>query len=250
MFSTNICPKSRVKEWLFAKAGVLSAFLLVVCVTFSAAADSDTRTVQAQFDRCASAMERVERSLRRYEDEIRSLKYTGNNLAAEKRETFQKDVAALENRLEYLRNRYERATGQADRIRDDLKNVSGPTCPSCVESSVKLYCRNAEGLQTDIDEYLAKAGDLRSRADMQKEAPGQSNAFTGRYAALDSAYQALADENTACSDKAAAALLQQAGVNLARADSLHAAGDETQAVKSLDIAGTLLEKAGKRCAEK
>ncbi len=238
-----------MKTVLFPEAGVLAASVLVVCATFFARADSDTRTVQAQFQRCAQAMERVERSLRRYEDEIRRLKRAGDNLAGEKRETFRKEIAALENRLEYFRNRYERATGQADKIRDDLKSVSGPTCPSCVESSVKLYCRNAENLQTDIDEYLAKAGDLRSRMGMRGAAPGESGDFTGRYAQLDSAYQTLTAEETACKDKAAATLLQQAGINLARADSLHAAGDETRAGKSLDIAGSLLEKAGQRCVE-
>jgi len=231
----------------FPAARVPIAFALIICATFPAAADSDTRTVQARFDRCASAMERVERSLRRFEDEIRLLKRAGNSLDGQWRETFQQETAAFENRLEYFRNRYERATGQADKIRDDLKNVSGPTCPSCVESSVKLYCRNAESLQTGIDEYLAKAGDLRSRVGMR--AAGGRGDFSGKYAALDSAYQALSAAE-ACTAKAAVTLLEQARVNLVRADSLHAAGDDARVGASLDVAGTLLEKVGQRCTEK
>lgn len=231
-----------------AIAVFMATAVVIVGAGSTALADSDTRTVQARFDRCASAMERVERSLRRFEDEIRLLKRAGNSLDGQWRETFQQETAAFENRLEYFRNRYERATGQADKIRDDLKNVSGPTCPSCVESSVKLYCRNAESLQTGIDEYLAKAGDLRSRVGMRATAGGRGD-FSGKYAALDSAYQALSAAE-ACTAKAAVTLLEQARVNLVRADSLHAAGDDARVGASLDVAGTLLEKVGQRCTEK
>ena len=236
-----------MKKRHFFETGALMASALVVCTTFSARAASDTRTVQAQYDRCAQAMDRVERSLRRYEDEIRSLKRAGNDIDKQKREAFGKEFATLENRLEYYHNRFERAKGQADKIRDDLKNVSGPTCPSCVESSVKMYCRNAESLQGGIDEYLAKADELRSRAGIRTAPPKESGDCAVEYAALDSAYQLQNAALSACADKAAAALVEQARVNIARADSLHEAGDKAGARQSLDIAKTLLGKAEQRC---
>ncbi len=135
---------------------------------------SDTRTVQAEFDRCTATMERVERSLRRFDDALERMKQNIGNHVPGKREEWSGEMTALENRIEYFRNRFERVRGQADKIRDDLKNLTGPACQSCVSSGVELYCRNSESLLTDLEEYLNKASDLEAR--MQ----GRSFSASGR----------------------------------------------------------------------
>jgi seryl-tRNA synthetase len=224
--------------------------LAIVAIGFvihgSALAESDTRTVQAEFDRCTAVMERVERSLRRYEDAIGTIKRTPTSTSSGRSESLSQEIASLENRLEYFRNRFERARGQADKIRDDLKNISGPTCPSCVESSVNLFCRSGENLQTDLDEYLGKVSDLRARMGLkdEKTITRAAKGFKDHRVSADSLYRALSD---ACSDKAATTLLEQARLNLNKADSLHKIGDSDATLTSLGIAQSLLDKAVKRC---
>ncbi len=225
--------------------------LIAVAGLWFTAFAGDTRTVQADFDRCAQVIERVERSIRRYEDELAALRRNASRIASDQRETVTQDLQTLENRLEYFRNRLERSRGQADKIRDDLKNVSGPACPSCVESSVNLYCRSGETLRTDVDEYLGKAADLRGRIGMSAGSSANDGAtgFEARRAAADSLYRSVNEDSKTCADKAAATLLKQARINLTRSDSLHAAGDTEGADKTLGIARSLLDKAAQRCGE-
>jgi hypothetical protein len=227
---------------------------LSALVALSAAqlfAEGNTRIVQAEFDRCSAMTERVERSLRRYEDAVNGLKRAPAQTSSDQSESMARDIAALENRLEYFRNRFERSQGQADKIRDDLKNVSGPTCPSCIESSVNLYCRSGESLQTDIDEYCAKAADLQAKTGPQNaggsRGPDSGNDFAARRADVGSAYDAVRVKVDACADHAAATLAGQAHITLVRADSLRTAGDTDAAEKALGIAASLLEKSVKRC---
>ena len=216
-------------------------FLVIAAYAVLVAADSDTRTVQAEFDRCRSVMDRLERSLRRFEDLVAQVKRADDD------GPLQHEAAALENRLEYFRNRFERARGQADKITGDLKNVSGPTCPSCVESSVGMYCRNGETIQNSLDDYLVKAEDLLSRTGKRKAANTDSSSdFRQRRSAIDSLYRAL----ESCSEPAAAPLISQTAVNLSRADSLQAAGDDKAAATALDIAESLITKARRRCGSK
>ena len=219
--------------------------VLILFCTALVTADSDTRSVQAEFDRCRLVIDRLERTLRRYEDAvariIRIVKlptHAGDN-------RLRQEAASLENRLEYFRNRFERARGQADKIRGDLKNVSGPTCPSCVTSSVNMYCRNGETLQNSLDEYIIRADDLLNS---MNDTPSETDAlnFTTHRSRIDSLHQSLG----ACSAPSALPLIEQAQVNLQRADSLFSAGNESEARKALSIAGTLAEKAAERCNDR
>lgn len=139
-------------------------------------AQSETRAVQADFNRCSAVLERTERALRHFENAVERLKQSAD---AARREAWMREAAALENRTGYFRNRYERALGQAGKIRDDLKNVSGPVCPSCISSSVNLYCRSGETLLSGIEEYLNKAADLETRmraASAKPRSSGQPSA--------------------------------------------------------------------------
>jgi hypothetical protein len=198
--------------------------------------------VQAEFDRCGAIMDRFERALRRYEDVVGALKRTTATLR-EKDGSFSREAAVLENRLEYFRNRFERARGQADKIRGDLKAVSGPTCPSCIESSVTMYCRNAETMQNDIDEYLQKATDLQGQIGTSPSASGEKPPFMVHRGTVDSSYRSIAG----CDDRAATTLRDQAALTIARADSLHSRNNDADALKALDIAASLIEKAVARC---
>ncbi len=218
---------------------------LVAVILDYAFADSDTKTVQSEFDRCSALMERFERSLRRYENVVDAIKQSAE-IPRDKDGAVLREAALLENRLEYFRNRFERARGQADKIRSDLKNVRGPTCPSCVESGVNMYCRNAETISNDIEEYLQKAADLQSRISAASVAGGKETSFMRRRSAADSSYRAV----TVCDDRGAETLRNQAALALARADSLYSIKDTVSALKALDIAVSLCEKASLRCVKK
>jgi len=229
-----------------AVAAVTAIALIIASQSFAGA---DVRNVQAEFNRCGASMERAERSLKRYEDAVLGLKRAVSGKAFPADKSLPLEIEALENRLEYFRNRFERGRGQADKIRDDLKNLSGPVCPSCIESSVNLYCRSAEALQGDIGDCLTKAEDLRMRMGLKEDKPAQDEAedFEHKWAVADSLYRVLRSSGDACADKAAATLMEQALVNFRMADSLHRTGNAAAASQAIDIAQSLLEKASKRC---
>ena len=200
--------------------------IIMIVVSFSTSFTSyaaDTRTVQAEFDRCRSVMERVERSIKRYEDELSVLKRGVSGTSSNLNETISQELLPLENRLEYFRNRFERSRAQADKIHDELKNVNGPTCPSCVESSVNLYCRSGETLQTNLDEFLGKTEALRNRtASKSSDLFDVNESFEARRVVADSLYHLFSRAKDTCTDKAVTTLLEQARINLAKADSLKA----------------------------
>jgi hypothetical protein len=174
-----------------------------------------------------------------------------SRIVSGQQETSTQELQALESRLEYFNNRIERTRGQADKIRDDLKNINGPTFPSCVESSVNLYCRSGESLQTDIEEYLGKTGDLRARMGTKPDADVKvdTTVFKLQWTSADSLYRVLSMPDS-CTDKAGLTLLAQAHINLVKADSLYAARETEKAEKTLGIARSLLDKAVQRCGVK
>ncbi|MBN1575220.1 MAG: hypothetical protein JW913_01615 [Chitinispirillaceae bacterium] len=219
-------------------------------------ADDDTRTVEAEFDRCESTMERVNRDMLRFEEAVGRLKRAlDGSKAAVDQETMQ-SFLKLENRVDYLRGRIDRSAGQRDKIQGDLKS-SGATCPSCVTSSVNLYCRNGEMLTREIEKCLAEASALEnqiySRSKTAEQKPGQAAADSS----LDASHGAIAEEVKkhkplldSCRTKAGKTLWKQCEVNLRRADSLKAAGASDQREQALKLVKLLLDKAIAKCGGK
>jgi len=232
------------------RIGVLLFFTAAIRLSY---ADTDARAVQAEFDRCVAQMERADRALRRLESNVDRLKRSIPAVVAKNREEFGREVGALENRLDYFRNRFDRSGGQAEKIRGDLKNISGPTCPSCVESGVNMYCRSAEMLLDEIQRSQDKADELGGRAGAAVPVVSDTD-LPGSHALRRAAFDSLdAGSKTAidgCSDKAADALRRQARASAARADSLFRIGENQPASQALGIAETLLKKAVGRCAGK
>jgi hypothetical protein len=233
--------------------GILNFLLLFAGVLY--AAESDTRVVQSEFDRCRGIMERVDRSIERYQDVIASLKRAIDAASPEKREGLIREMNSLENRVEYFRSRFDRAAGQADKIRSDLKAVKGGRCSSCISSSVNMYCRNAETMLTDIEEQIAKAAQFGSgleRASAQTASHGEQgkiDRFALRRSAIDSIMTLRKDALDSCSSASGKTLWSQSTINLHKADSLHAAGSNTSE-KALDVIELLLKKALDACGSK
>jgi hypothetical protein len=226
--------------------------LFVIAITLTVFADADTRTVTADFERCHANMERFERDLRRYDDAVDRLGETAVKLGANSGNNIARELTALENRREYFHNRFERSRSQAEKLRGDLKNVGGPTCPSCVQSSVNMYCRMIETIQNEIDEYASKASDLQHRigaksrqAAVSPSAKSGDRDFKTRRLTIDSLYHST----TACGGAAAKTLHNQVKITLARADSLDRCNNSASALKSLDIADALLKKTSERCSD-
>ena len=223
--------------------------ILAITAFSVTAAESDTRAVQAEFSRCESAFERVKRELSRYEETVRRIKAS---LDAGRTREHEGDLSQLESKLEYFRGRIDRATGQGSKIRDDLRNVTGPTCPSCLSSSVSVYCRAGEGLATEIEDYLSRAatldGDLRNSSPHgARKAVSTDSAFVHRRNTITTSLalnQAILDS---CSVDAGRTLLKQCRINLHAADSLRSSGAVERSERSLGLAEMLLDKAIKRC---
>ena len=219
----------------------------------SAIADSDIRIVKAEFNRCSAVIDRFERSLKQYEDDVDALKRNTEQLWSTFKDSFSREIVSFENRREYFRNRFVRVQEQADKIRDDLKDVSGYKCPSCVSSNINLYCRTGETLQNDITEYLSKVSDLHKRIILKnKSSTGLPKTsadkviYSQRRITADSVFQLVQP----CDDPVAVTLRTQVVVNLKRADSLYKNTNTPSALIVLDIAESLLQKTLQRCNKK
>lgn len=226
----------------------ISLFLLFVFVVLktNVFAQSDARMVQSEFDRCMSVMERIERSLKRFENNLDLIKRS----KSDKKENISREISTFENRLEYFRNRFERVRGQADKLRDDIES-SGPVCPSCVESSVNLFCRSNETLQNDIDNYMINLGEIQSKMGLNEnnnnENVGKPISFKARRDKVETLCETLKSRVEACNEKAIKTLYKQAIINLNRADSIYNSNETNSAMKALDISESLLNKIQTRC---
>lgn len=223
-------------------------FIHIILISLSVNSESDINTVKAEYGRCVSVMERVERAIRRYEEVIRILQGRSNNINGNINLT--KEFTTLENRAEYFRNRYERAKSLSDKISSDLKEVKGPTCPSCIESSVNLYCRNSEILLNELEDYITKASDLNGKL-IELEAQ-KKDAFTKSELSyestkhkIDSMYNSL----NICKDSVTEVLTLQIKRNISKADSIYKNKEVEPAIKLLKIAESLINKINKRCSD-
>ena len=232
-------------------------FLVIFCFWGMLSADSNIRSVQADFDRCETDMERVKRELLRFEQAVkRCRRLLSQNNGLQQR--FTDDVAKYENRVDYFRGRIDRSFGQRDKIRTDLRNIKGTTCPSCITSSVELYCRNSENLTNDINDYISQITALEdniiSAGGKDSSTPSSSDtppvSFSRRRAAIDTTLSRSKEQLDKCSSGTGTILLRQCTINLQRADSLNAAGAVEQSFTALNLADHLLIKALSACKGK
>ncbi|MBN1309517.1 MAG: hypothetical protein JXA18_16475 [Chitinispirillaceae bacterium] len=208
-------------------------------------ADDDTRTVEAEFERCESTMERVKRDMLRFEEAVDRLKRAIEGSKSAKDQETMQSFLKLENRVDYLRGRIDRSAGQRDKVSSDLKSA-GATCPSCVSSSVNLYCRNSETLTSEIEKCLADAAALEDRI-----GGGKSDATIDiQRTAIAAAMAKRKSLLDTCSSEAGKTLWKQCDVNLRRADSLKAAGAVEESKQALKLVKLLLDKAISKCGGK
>ncbi|MFP4014162.1 MAG: hypothetical protein ACLFVQ_08775 [Chitinispirillaceae bacterium] len=226
---------------------------IAIAVLFTVAhihADPSTRTVQAEFSRCESAMKRVEREIERYEKLVAGLR----DVLRTRRQDAKcnpLEISGLHSRVEYFRSRLERTRSQADKIRSDIKSVEGPTCPSCVSSSVDLYCRHYEHLSEAVTEYYSKASDIRNRMRQSRES-GTAEPDSSHVTLLESCREQISSSRAtldSCTSPAGKALWEQCRINFHAADSLFSAGRKNKGEQALDLTRMLFEKAMQKCTE-
>ncbi len=225
-------------------------------MTVSAAVDTDVRALHADFDRCRGVMDRVNRSIQRYKEAIGRLKRSLDGIPKEKRDRAARESAFLESRYDNFQSRFDRAKEQADKIREDLKHIKGPRCvcsPS-ISSGINLYCRNAETMQNDIEEYLRKVSELSSRIGQSSlvspanaPAAGSDGSLAYRRSTIDSLVSQQKTSLDSCAAPSGRKLWSQCRVNLHKADSLHAAGLAAEERQAIDVAELLLTKAMRVC---
>ena len=219
-------------------------------------ADDDTRTVEAEFNRCKSTMERLKREMLRFEEAVKRLKGALDGSTVAKNREIMQSFLKLENRVDYLRGRIDRSAGQRDKIRGDLKSA-GATCPSCVTSSVRLYCRNSETLTREIEEWITNAAALEDRIGAGvKRSTGVSdriNSSSSPVALRTAIVESMAGRKSlldSCGSDAGKMLWKQCEINLQRADSLQAIGALAESKQALKLVELLLVKAIKKCGNK
>jgi chromosome segregation ATPase len=215
---------------------------------------SDIRTAQAEFERCESTMERVRRGFTRYEETIHRLKErTEKHSSGTGAESLQK-ITKLENELEYIRGSIDRAAGQAVKIRSDIANIKGPTCPSCLNSSINMFCRNSERLLTEIEEHQYDVStfeeQLRSSdrsGTISKNIVLTNDIWKKRRNSIDSLLSRHQQGLDSCTGEAGISLWKQCKINLLAADSLHQAGAAQRRDQAIKMVYILLTKVIKTC---
>jgi seryl-tRNA synthetase len=174
--------------------------------------------VKNNFDKCYSTIERSGRTLNRIETELLTIKSNLRTIYLPEKEVLFKDIESIENSIVNHKERLERTSGMADKINSDLQNLSGPTCPSCIVSSVNLYCRNADNLSKALSETSDKVMDIQIKV-----------------------------RTSECRDKAGIILLNQAHLNLKKADSLFLINDTAAANRAFNLYETLTKMAIEKC---
>ncbi|MFP4164966.1 MAG: hypothetical protein ACLFQB_13970 [Chitinispirillaceae bacterium] len=227
---------------------IFRAGLIFFLLLAGAGADSNTRTVKAEFSRCESTLKRVKREIGRYEEVVKELREV---LREDRRspDCNPLEISDLQSRLDYFQSRIERTEARAEKIREDIGGVKGPTCPSCVLSSVNLYCRHCEHLSTMVAEYHSKAASIRNRI-RQSSAAGGSETDSSHTRTLESFENAVSSHQkliNKCESGAGRALFRQCRTNLRAADSLFTEGKAEDSREALDLSRMLLEKAVQKC---
>jgi FtsZ-binding cell division protein ZapB len=231
----------------------ISALLLLALT--ATGTESDTRAVTAEFNRCESATERIKREMSRFEETVQTIKRISVNMHdKDKSGDLSREVANLESKNEYFLSRINRIANQRDKIQDDLKSVKGPTCPSCLSSSVNLFCRSSDLLATEIEQYLSRASDLaeklHDRSNSQSPAIEEHRNDSSLVIRRKSIGAQMTFNRTlmdSCTVAAGQSLWKQCMVNLHRADSLLSTGAIEQSDRTLGVVELLLGKAIRKC---
>jgi chromosome segregation ATPase len=222
--------------------------LILFCSIGTVSGESDTRSVKSDFDRCTSAIERTQRELLRFETMLQNIEKDISKKGAAVSNDHRRELQQLMAKYEYLNNRIDRTTGQRDKISSDLKNLSGPVCPSCVSSSVDLYCRSSETIQNELDAFTGRASVLQD-AIQGEDAPANKTDFISRRQKITRNIEQYGDSIETCSSAAGKLLWKQCRINLQRADSLHDAGKTEQSIKTLSLVELLVTRAVTKCSE-
>lgn len=227
-------------------------FLLLSAVLVSFG--SDVRTSQAEFERCESTMERVRRGFTRYEETIRRLKDRAEKQSSDVSVESSHKITKMENELEYIRGSIDRAAGQAVKIRSDIANLKGPTCPSCLTSSISMFCRNSERLLTEIEEHQYTAATIEERlrsSEISKTVSGTAPVTTDTWKKQRASIDSLLSEHQkgldSCTREAGISLWKQCTINLNAADSLNRTGATQRRDQAIRMVEILLPKAIKTC---
>jgi|GEM_PF-3476145 len=237
------------------KLQCIASLLLLSCISLCAGAGSQMRTVESTFERCESVMERVKRDMLRFEEEVERLRRSFDAQAASADDKTAQAILKLENRVDYLRGRIDRTASQRDKVRNDLKNISGPICPTCVSTAVDLYCRNSESLTREIETARTDASALHDKighvspSATSEEGRRQSANTDSLHTALRKAGKNANPRMDSCKDGSAVTLWNQFRINLNRADSLKTAGTVGEEyTQTLHLAQLLLQKALSKCS--
>lgn len=241
----------------FARSTVHLICFLLLLLSGRLFAQSDLRSVKSDFERCASTMNRTKRETIRFEEVVDRLQRLLDGQQLNLSQKTGATIFKFENRVDYFRSRIDRSAGQRDKIMNDLNTVSGATCPSCLFSSVDLYCRNSENLATEIDDYLSRASaledEIRSLSGKFDKSPSSHDiniSFSRRRIAIDSTIALHKIPLDSCQSDAGMLLWKQCTLNIPKVDSLHKAGLEQQSVKTLGLVELLLKKAIEKCPGK
>ncbi len=197
---------------------MLQILIATFALTLAAYGNENTSRVKTDFVKCSGTIKRTERTIKRIETDITRVKSDITVLYLPDRDGIIREIESISNQVENHKERLERIVGMSDKINGDLQNLSGPVCPSCIVSSVNLYCRNAENLSAALRNTSDKLMEILIRV-----------------------------RNNECRDKAGISLLKQARISLDKADSLFSFGDTTAANQAYRLYETLINMSSEKC---
>jgi hypothetical protein len=212
---------------------MLGAFL------FSRPADAVSWTqVSQKHGGCAQRLQRCERLHSSFAAGVRRISTMQKEFGGAKKASDENFAQSMSAKDEYLKNRIDRIKKMSEKIVSDIQtgSASSQGCPSCIVSSVDLFCRQVDALLSELNDVNAKIREYESNARKRRKAS----------AAADDLGLQIEKAEKACKDAdnpTANTILKKAIEHYATYKSLTAENKPDEAAKEKAIAQQLAQQA-------
>jgi hypothetical protein len=221
----------------------LTAFGFLIIPAFQIAEAATWTQIDQSLNRCSNSLDRARRMLSTYEAETERLRRVGVKSERENHDYKNRLLDAASTRAEYLRNRIERIENLYTRLERDIetKRRESGSCPSCISSSVDLFCRQSKTL---LDELRGQTSIIREHQKKLERKTLSEKSDTAKIEfPLDSLLELVASKADSTQNPRASTLLQKAYEHYNLSNKFHAEKKSEKAGKEAAIARRFAKRA-------
>ena len=134
--------------------------LALLVLTVSLYATSWTK-VNQKHNGCVNRLSRCERLYQSFTAGVTRLESFVSLSGESEYEAIEKNIGALQNKQEYIKNRIDRLQKMSEKISNDISDGSSKNsgCPDCIVSSVGLLCRQVESVLSELNELNSQVNE-------------------------------------------------------------------------------------------